>query len=171
MNRSLKYALHFLLILATQLLLFEHLDLGLYLYPMPYLIFLLLFPCTYPTAGLMLWAFAFGFFLDVLGGPTLLGLHTSACVTLAALRNGLIKTVTVKGDLDSLTVPGFVQFGALRYSFFVLLCVAIHHTAYFMLEAFSFLFFWHTLARLTCSVLLNTLLILLFQRTFFEQRR
>ena len=171
MNRGIKYVLHFLLILAEQLLLYEHQNLGLYLYPMPYLIFMLLFPCTYPTAGLMLWAFAFGFFLDVLGGPTLLGLHTSACVTLAALLNGLNIADTVIGDLDSLTVPGFVQFGALRYSFFVLLCVTIHHTAYFMLEAFSFLFFWHTLARITCSVLLNTLLILLFQRTFFELRR
>ncbi len=170
MSNSIRYALFFLLILIGQLLLFEPLDLGLYLYPMPYLLFLLLFPCTYSTGSLMLWAFAFGFLLD-LPGAGVMGLHTSSFVVAAAVRNGLVKAVTVKGDLDNVTVPGFTQFGTVRFALFVLLCVAVHHTVYFFLEALSFIQFWHTLARLLGSLLLSTLLILLFKKTFFEKRR
>ncbi|MFY9116883.1 MAG: rod shape-determining protein MreD [Bacteroidales bacterium] len=166
----MKMFLRFLLILVVQLLLFEHLDLGSYLYPMPYLLFLLLFPCTYGTGALMLWAFTFGFLLDLLS-TGIMGLHTSAFVALAAFRNGLIKAITVKGDLDLLSVPGFNQFGTVRFIFFVFICTGIHHTVYFFLEAFSFLLFWHTTARLAGSLLLNTFLILLFKRTFYEQKR
>ena len=168
MNHTIKIILRFFLILIVQLLLFEHMDLGMYAYPMPYILFLLLFPCTYATATLMLWAFAFGLLLDFLG-IGIMGLHTSAFVTLAALRNGLIKAITVKGDLETLSVPGFIQFEYVLY--FLLLCTTIHHTVYFFLEAFSLHLFWHTLGRLSGSIVLNTFLILLFKKTFYEQKR
>ena len=125
MNDVLKYILRFVVIMAAQLLLFEGLNLGTYLYPMPYILFLILFPCSYPTAWLMLWAFAFGLGLDTLS-TGIMGLHTSSFVLVAALRNSLIKTITVKGDLDNLSAPGFVQFGSVRFGFFVLLCVTVH---------------------------------------------
>ncbi len=170
MNQNIRIILRFLLLLVLQLLFFEHMDLGMYVYPMPYILFLLLFPCTYSTAALMIWAFAFGLLLDFFSAG-IMGLHTSAFVALAALRNGLIKAMTLKGDIDNLSVPGFMQFGTVRFVLFVLLCTAIHHTVYFFLEAFSLHLFWHTLGRLTGSLLLNTFLILLFKKTFYEQKR
>ena len=170
MSDTLKYVLRFLLIMAIQLLFFEGLNLGTYLYPMPYLLFLILFPCTYSTAWLMLWAFAFGVGLDLLG-TGIMGLHTSSFVLMAALRNSLIKTVVVKGDLVNMSVPGFVQFGNVRFGFFVLLCVLTHHLIYFTLESMSFFLFWHTFARFLCSLLLNVFLVLLFKRAFYEKRR
>ena len=75
MNDNLKYILRFLFFLALQLLIFQNLNLGTYLAPMPYILFLMLFPCTYPAALLMLWAFTFGLALDLLG-TGIMGLHT-----------------------------------------------------------------------------------------------
>ena len=154
MNDFLKYFFRFVVIMAVQLLLFEHLNLGTYLYPMPY----------------MLWGFAFGMGLDVLS-TGITGLHTASLVMLGALRNGMIKLIAVKGDFDDLSVPGFRSFGFARFTLFVLMSVALHHLVYFNLESFSFYLFWQTLARLVSSLILNVFLILLFKRTFFEHRR
>ncbi|HPJ82574.1 MAG: rod shape-determining protein MreD [Bacteroidales bacterium] len=170
MNDNLKYTLRFLIFLAVQLLLFQNLNLGTYLAPMPYILFLLLFPCTYSTVLLMLWAFAFGLTLDVLGAG-IMGLHTASFVVAGALRSTILKTVTVKGDLDNLMVPGFNQLGFGRYSIFVVLCVMAHHLVFFTLESLSFFLFWQTFARFLCSLLLNVFLILLFKKTFFERGR
>ena len=170
MNDNLKYILRFLFFLALQLLIFQNLNLGTYLAPMPYILFLMLFPCTYPAALLMLWAFAFGLALDLLG-TGIMGLHTSSLVLVGALRNILMKTVTVMGDLDNHMVPGFSQFGFARYSIFISLCVMSHHLVFFALESLSLFLFWHTFARFLCSLLLNVFLILLFKKTFFERGR
>ena len=170
MNDNLKYILRFLFFLALQLLIFQNLNLGTYLAPMPYILFLLLFPCTYSTVLLMLWAFAFGLTLDVLGAG-IMGLHTASFVVAGALRSTILKTVTVKGDLDNLMVPGFNQLGFGRYSIFVVLCVIAHHLVFFTLESLSFFLFWQTFARFLCSLLLNVFLILLFKKTFFERGR
>jgi rod shape-determining protein MreD len=170
MNDFLKYILRFVLILAGQLLLFEGLNLGTFLYPMPYILFLLLFPCTYPSWMLMLWGFAFGVGMDMLSAG-IMGLHTAAFVMLGAMRNNLIKLIAIKGDFDDMSVPGFRSFGFARFTLFVLMSVAVHHLVYFNLESFSFFLFWQTAARLLSSLALNVFLVLLFKRTFFEQRR
>ncbi|MFA5301465.1 MAG: rod shape-determining protein MreD [Bacteroidales bacterium] len=170
MNDFLKYILHFVVIMAGQLLLFEGLNLGTFLYPMPYILFLLLFPCTYPAWLLMLWGFVFGVGLDMLSAGVM-GLHTASFVMLGAMRNNLIKLIVVKGVFDDLSVPGFRSFGFARYTLFVLMSVFVHHLVYFNLESFSFFLFWQTFARLLSSLALNVFLVLLFKRTFFEQRR
>lgn len=168
MNDILRHILRFLIIMAMQLLLFEGLDLGTHLYPMPYILFILLFPCTASPAVLMIWAFVFGLGLDFLS-TGIAGLHTAAFVMTAALRNTFLKVVIVKGDFDNLSVPGFTLLGFSRYTFFVFLCVLTHHTTYFILESFSFFLFWQSLARFSASLLLNVFLILLFKKTFFER--
>ena len=170
MNDFLKYFFRFAVIMAVQLLLFENLNLGTYLYPMPYILFLLLFPSAYPAWQLMLWGFAFGMGLDVLS-TGIAGLHTASLVMLGALRNVMIKLIAVKGDFDDLSVPGFRSFGFARFTLFVLMSVALHHLVYFNLESFSFFLFWQTFARLLSSLVLNVFLVLLFKRTFFEHRR
>ncbi len=170
MNDFLKYFLRFIVIMAVQLLLFDGLNLGTFLYPMPYILFLLLFPCTYPSWLLMLWGFAFGIGLDMLSAG-IMGLHTASLVMLGALRNSMIKIIAVKGDFDDLSVPGFRLFGYARFTLFVLMSVAVHHLVYFNLESFSFFLFWQTFIRLLCSLALNVFLVLLFKRTFFERRR
>lgn len=170
MNDTLKYFLRFLLFLAVQLVFFNSLNLGTYLFPAPYILFLLLFPCLYSVAWLLIWAFAFGLCLDVFGGGVL-GLHTSALLILALFRYGLLRLVSVKGDLDNLSVPGFVMFGFGRYFVFVLLSVLAHHIVYFSLESFSFFHFWQVFLRIAGSTLLNVFLVLLFERVFYAGRR
>jgi len=170
MNDLLKYFLRFIIIMALQLFLFENLNLGTYLYPMPYILFLLLFPCNYPAWLLMIWGFAFGLGLDMLS-TGVMGLHTSSFVMLGALRNGILRSIAIKGDFEDLSVPGINSFGFSRFIFFVLLSVTAHHSVYFFLESLSFFLFWQTFARFLCSLVLNVFLILLFKRTFFERRR
>jgi len=170
MNDFLKYILRFVVIMAVQLLLFEGLNLGTFLYPMPYILFLLLFPCTYPSWLLMLWGFSFGLGMVILSAG-IMGLHTASFVMLGAIRNSMFKLLAVKGDFDDLSVPGFRSFGFARYLLFVLMSVSVHHLVYFNLESFSFFLFWQTFARLLSSLVLNVFLVLLFKRTFFEHRR
>ncbi len=170
MTDFLRYILRFLLFVLLQVAFFNTLNLGQYLYPCPYLLFLLLFPFSYGTAGLLLWGFAVGLAVDLLGGG-ILGLHTSAMLVTGLLRNGVLKTVSVKTDFEPQAVPGISTLGFVRYLIFSACCITVHQCVYFGLENFSMSMLGQTLLRIVASTLLNVALVLIIDQCFFSSKR
>lgn len=170
MANNLRYILRFIFFVLMQVAFFNTLNLSSYLYPCPYLFFLFLLPFSTGTSLLLLWGFAIGLAVDILGGG-ILGLHTSAMLVMALMRNTFLKTVSVKTDFDALAVPGTSTLGFARYLIFISCCILLHHCVYFGLENFSFSMIGPTLLRIICSALLNICLILIVERSFYSYRR
>ena len=170
MNKSLKYLLLFLLFCLLQAFVFERMQLGPFLYPTIYLLFILLFPFGYQTIYLLLWSFAMGFCIDILSAGVL-GLHTSATLCTGLLRQNILKLVATKGDVGQLRSPGIYALGYLRYFTYVVLSLLIHHSVLFGLETFHFSYLPFTFTRILCSAVLNVTFILLLQALFFDQKR
>lgn len=168
MNNNTRYFLLFVLFVGLQLFLFTPLQ-TLYVMPCLYLLFLLLLPIATPTATLLLWAFAMGLCIDLLG-PGIAGLHTAALLTMALLRNALLKLFTVKGDSDNGVYGGSALLGNGRFIFYVALCVLAHHLVFFTIESMGVFHADTVLLRTTASLCLNTVLLFLFEKAFFARR-
>ncbi|MCL2738470.1 MAG: rod shape-determining protein MreD [Bacteroidales bacterium] len=170
MNRPIHYILMFVLFCLLQTFVFGRMQLGHFFYPCIYVLFILLFPFGYKTLYLLLWSFAIGLCVDMLSAGVW-GLHTSASLFLGLSRQSILKLVASKEEFGQLMVPGLRTLGYQRYFTFLMIALFIHHSVLFGLETFRFSYFPLTLLRVLCSALLNSLLILLAQVAFLNQKR
>lgn len=137
----------FILLLATQIIIFNNMNFFGFISPFPYLLFIILYPVNGNKSGLLLASFVLGLIMDMFSNSG--GIHATACLALAYFRPFLFKFSfglsyeyqTVK--LNDVLTPE-------RFSF-ILLSVVIHHLVLFVLEAFQFSFFWDILLRTILS--------------------
>ncbi|PKH67085.1 rod shape-determining protein MreD [Flavobacterium sp. ALD4] len=137
----------FILLLAVQIVIFNNMNFLGFIMPLPYMLFIILYPVNGNRAGLLLTSFLLGLTLDVFSNSG--GVHAAACVTLAYLRPYIFKFAfgisyeyqTIK--LNDVLTPE-------RFSF-ILISVIIHHFTLFILEAFQVSFFWDILIRTLLS--------------------
>jgi len=170
MKQFLLYFGRLLILCLLQAFIFERIQIGPFLYPCVYVLFILLFPFGYKTANLLIWAFVIGIITDI-SATGMLGLHASAAVCLALLRPNLLKLVSVKGEVGQMATPGLNTLGLTRYVAFVTVSLLIHHTVLFGWESYRLSYLHLTIARIVLSTALNTLLIVLVQATLFNQKR
>jgi hypothetical protein len=133
----------FFLLLATQILIFNNLDLFGFLNPFPYVLFIILFPIHSSKTSLILASFAIGISMDYFCNSG--GVHAFACLILANYRSLLFKfsfglsyeyqTVTLN---ESLNPQRFI---------FILMAVLIHHVCLFVLEIFDVFLIWEMIYR------------------------
>ncbi len=139
----------FILLLASQVLIFNHIDLFGFINPFPYVLFIILYPVNGNKSGLLAASFLLGLLMDMFWNSG--GVHAAACLVLAYYRPAIFKFSfglsyeyqTVRLN-DSLTPE--------RFSF-LLIAVILHHFVLFILEVFRFNFLWEILVRTTLSAI------------------
>lgn len=139
----------FILLLATQVLVFNRIDLFGYINPFPYILFIILYPVNGNKSGLLLASFFLGIVMDMFCNSG--GVHAAACIILAYFRPSLFKFSfglsyeyqTVR--LNDVLTPE-------RFSF-ILLAVVIHHSVLFVLEVFKISFILDILLRTVLSTI------------------
>jgi rod shape-determining protein MreD len=139
----------FILLLASQVLIFNHIDLFGFINPFPYVLFIILYPVNGNKAGLLAASFFLGLLMDMFWNSG--GVHAAACLVLAYYRPAIFRFSfglsyeyqTVRLN-DSLTPE--------RFSF-LLIAVILHHFVLFILEVFRINFLWEILVRTTLSAI------------------
>jgi rod shape-determining protein MreD len=139
----------FILLLASQVLIFNHIDLFGFINPFPYVLFIILYPVNGNKAGLLAASFFLGLLMDMFWNSG--GVHAAACLVLAYYRPAIFRFSfglsyeyqTVRLN-DSLTPE--------RFSF-LLIAVILHHFVLFILEVFRINFLWEILVRTTLSTI------------------
>lgn len=124
-----------------------------FIMPLPYILFIILYPVNGNKSGLLLASFLLGLTMDLFSNSG--GIHATACIVLAYLRPYIFKFSfgvsyeyqTIKIN-DSLTPE--------RFSF-ILLAVLIHHITLFILEAFQVNFILDILLRTLLSSIFTIL--------------
>jgi rod shape-determining protein MreD len=137
----------FILLLAVQIVIFNNMTFLGFIIPLPYLLFIILYPVNGNRSALLITSFLLGLTMDVFSNSG--GVHATACVTLAYFRPYIFKFAfgisyeyqTIKLN-DVLTTE--------RFSF-LLISVIIHHFTLFILEAFQVSFFLDILIRTLLS--------------------
>ncbi|MDD2819902.1 MAG: rod shape-determining protein MreD [Flavobacterium sp.] len=147
----------FVLLLATQIIVFNNMNFFGFISPFPYVLFIILYPVNGNKSGLLLASFLLGLIMDMFSNSG--GIHATACLALAYFRPFLFKFSfglsyeyqTVK--LNDVLTPE-------RFSF-ILLSVVIHHLVLFILEAFQFSFFWDILLRTVLSTVFTIIICII----------
>lgn len=147
----------FVLLLATQIIVFNNMNFFGFISPFPYVLFIILYPVNGNKSGLLLASFLLGLIMDMFSNSG--GIHATACLALAYFRPFLFKFSfglsyeyqTVK--LNDVLTPE-------RFSF-ILLSVVLHHLVLFILEAFQFSFFWDILLRTVLSTVFTIIICII----------
>jgi hypothetical protein len=156
-----------MLLIFIQLFLFRNLS----FYNLPtafiYPLFLLLLPFGTPFFVLYLIAFVTGLTIDSFYDT--LGVHTTACVTLAFVRIMFIKVSLVRDAID-VNEPTLGNMGLTWFSLYALFTLAAHHIILFILETFKISGLGYTLGRALISTALSFILVLIIE-FFFQNKK
>jgi rod shape-determining protein MreD len=157
MEKILNRIVGFIGLLLVQILLFNKIYLFGLATPFIYVYFILVLDKEVDRNALMLQAFALGLMVDVFCNTP--GVNAGASVLLAFTRARLLRMFMPREEYENFE-PGIRTMGVwpfLRYAF---VAVLLHHSALFMLEAFSLAHIGHLLLRVLCSTLLTVMLVM-----------
>ena len=131
---NLKRLLQFLLLLALQVFLFNHIHIMGYATPLVYVALLLYMPANENRITTLVWAFIMGYCVDLFSITP--GMSAASLTLTAMLRNGLLSLMIPKDSLENM-VPTYKTMGAWNHLHFMTILLLIHHFTYFVLESFS----------------------------------
>lgn len=150
-------SLQFLLLLALQVLVLNHIHVMGYASPMVYVTLLLYFPMDANRVGTLLWAFAMGMVVDIFSNTP--GVASASMTLAAVIQPYLLSALAPKESVEDL-VPTYHSMGVARHIYYIIVLVAIQVIVAFLLEYFSFYNVVDMLISMGSSMGLSLIIIL-----------
>lgn len=168
MNSTLLYNIaRFILLLVSQVTIFNEINFLGYINPYPYILFILLFPINGNKYNVLLSSFALGIIMDMFCNSG--GVHAAACITLAYLRPTFLKfSFGVSYEYQTIKIND--KLSSERFSF-ILISVIVHHFILFILEVFRISFFFDALLKTITSTIFTTLICIILIYLFKPAKR
>ena len=158
--------LRFILLVLTQVLVFNHLNFFGFINPMIYILFLYWYPIKENRVAFIASSFLLGFMVDIFSDT--LAFHAAATVTIAYLRPTMMRFVFgVNYEFQSFKMSNTTR--AQQITFLALLIIA-HHLLFYTLEIFSFSNLLLILKKVIFTGLGSIILCLLFSSLFSPER-
>ena len=146
-----------LLVLALQVLLFDHLHIGNWGVVMMYVLFLINLPVRIPRWAEMLIGLAVGLVMDMWHSS--LGIHIAACVALSFARPLLLSQAVQ--DIERIKDNMSIQtIGRIEYPKCAVILTVLHHFIVFSLETWNIQFWWLVLLQTLVSSIMTLCIIL-----------
>jgi rod shape-determining protein MreD len=165
-RQILKYIIQFLLLVVLQVFILNNVQLGGFINPYIYILFILLLPVNTPKWLLLVLGFILGISIDIFAHTP--GMNSTATVFIAFIRPYLLEFIAPREGYEKdssprLNIYGFTWF--LRYTFILVL---IHHFVLFYIEVYRFSDFFLTFSRVILSSLFSSLLIVTSQYLIYK---
>ncbi len=164
-----KDIIRFFLLIAVQVLLLDHVNLGGYINPSLYVFFILLLPFEVPWWLLLITAFLIGLGVDIFSNST--GLNAAASVFMAYLRPWVIRRVGAPADYEGNLKPGIADMGFRWFLIYSLILIFTHQLVLSLLDAFSFAEIGMISIRLILSTLFTLTLVIIAEYLFMRRRK
>jgi cell shape-determining protein MreD len=147
----------FIALLALQIVLFNNINFLGYINPLPYILFILLYPVNGNRTGLLISSFLLGLTMDMFCNSG--GVHAASCLILAYFRPSIFK-FSFGISYEYQTVKIADKLSPERFSF-ILFGIVLHHLVLYILEIFRFNFFWEILLRALLSSVFTLLICII----------
>ncbi len=157
----LRIVLRFIVLVSIQVLVLNNVQLGGFINPYLYVLFLLTLPISTPKLLLLIVALATGLTIDMFQNT--MGMHASACLILAYARPWWLRVIAPRDGYDAEAVPSIKRFGVQWFTVYSLVLILIHHTFLFYIEVFRFSEFFSTLTRALLSSIVTLFLVIIAQ--------
>ncbi len=161
----IKYAIMFTVLVLTQVLFLNQVQISGFVNPYIYILFIMLLPVNAPRYVLLFGGFLIGLSIDIFSNS--LGIHAFASVFIAFLRPPIIRAITNREE-DMADYPGLAQNGLGWFLYYTAIMVLLHHVALFFIEVFTFVDILRTLYRIVLSSLFSIFVIVLSQFIVFR---
>ncbi|MCF0195660.1 MAG: rod shape-determining protein MreD [Bacteroidaceae bacterium] len=148
----------FMLLLALQVLVFNHIHLFGYATPILTSALLLYFPQKTTRIQLLVWSFVMGLCVDVFSNTP--GVCSGSMTFVAMLRPFLLALQAPK-DSDETLVPTYQSMGRWSHGRYIFLLLLTHLAAYYALDSFSYFHLTDVLITFGASLGLSLFLLLL----------
>ncbi len=165
MREAIKYIIIFVSLVLVQVLVLNQIQLGGYINPYIYVLFVMLLPLKSPRYVTLPLAFLIGLTVDVFSNS--LGIHAAATVFVAYLRPYIIRSISVR-DEERSDYPGLKYNGFRWFLYYTAIMVLMHHFVLFFLEIYTFSNFLTTLLRIFVSSFFSIFIIVLSQFIVFR---
>lgn len=168
-NQLGRYLISFIAILLVQVLVLNNLNLGGYINPWLYVLFILILPVETPNWLLLVFGFVTGLIMDAFLNT--IGMHASATVFLAFLRPLFLRFLAPRDGFEPGSLPVPSHFGFAWFLKYAIVSVAAHHLFLFIVEAFTLENFFVTLWKTILSSLATLLVIMIAQLFSSREKR
>jgi hypothetical protein len=166
-KRPVDILIQFITVVLLQVLIFNNIQFSGFINPYVYVLFFLLAPFDFSRSLLLISGLAMGLIIDLfLGTP---GIHTSATIFIAFIRNEVLKVIAPHGGYELNLLPRISYMGFEWFFKYALLMVIIHHLVLFYLEALSIANFFHTLLKVILSAAFSLTFIIISQYFVFRK--
>ena len=160
MHRTLQYAILFIVMVILQIFLFSRIGISVYVHPLVCIAFIVLLPMEIAPLALLGLGLLLGVTLDFFMATA--GIHTVAALLAAFCRPALLNVLVGKDEVKDGGVPNVNRIGAKKF---------VHSTAFFLLEALSWSFFYRTALRIALSSAVTLPLVYFCQKLFSVNRQ
>lgn len=154
--------------IALQVLMFRYINLTFgkfdYIHIIVYPIVLILFPINTPRAFLIFVGFILGLTVDMFYDSP--GVHASACVFIAFIRDYVLKYLEPHGGYSIEISPSSHNLGFQWFLTYSSIMLFVFMIFYFSMEAFSFVFIFDIVMKTISSFIFSILFILIHQLIF-----
>lgn len=152
-NTVLINSFRFILFAFLQIVLFNHIHLFGYATPLPYILFILLYPLHSNRKLLLICSFLLGLIIDIFNNSG--GVHTTACLFIAFFRDSFLKiSYGVSYEYHMIKITEKISKELITY---ILLSVLIHHFIFYSLEIFNFEFILEILLKTVSSTVITSI--------------
>ncbi len=154
----LKYLLMFVILVVTQVVVFNHLCLFNVAIPLIFIYFIIKLPVTLPLNWAMTFGFLLGLTVDIFSNTQ--GMNALACTILSALRLPVLRLYFPREDDMTNPEPSFRTLGPGVYMKYLISAVFIYCALFFFIEAFTF-YNWPLMLMRTIASTVLTFIILI----------
>jgi rod shape-determining protein MreD len=159
--------IRFFILVLIQVFVLNNIELGGYINPYVYVLFLILLPFETPAWLTLLLGFILGFSIDIFSET--LGMHTAASVFIAYIRPYVLSFFAPREGYESGSSPRIFYYGLPWFVKYATIMVLAHHLILFYLEMFSFHDFFATFLKVLLSTLFTSFLIIVSQYFVFRK--
>lgn len=157
----IKYGVSFILLVLFQGLILNEIELGGYINPFLYVIFIIALPFDTPDWLVLSLGFLIGLFIDIF--TSTIGMHISATVFMAFIRVFILKLLRPRDGYEFNTHPSLQHMGIIWYLNYSAILILAHHLFLFFVESFKFSQFFATSGRAILSSIFTLALVFIVQ--------
>jgi cell shape-determining protein MreD len=167
-NEIIRNIIRFIALVLVQVLIVKNIELGRFINPFVYVLFLIILPFEVPKWSLLFISFILGITIDMFYDTA--GLHAAACVVMGYIRPGILKLFSPRDGYESGTQPTIQYLGIPWFLSYAGILVLTHHLVLFYLEIFRFSEFFSTFFRAVISAIFTMVLIVVIQYLFNRKK-
>ncbi len=168
LNEIIRNIIRFILLVAVQVLIINNIELGRFINPFLYILFIIILPFETPKWLVLLSAFLIGITVDMFTDTG--GMHAAACVFMGYIRPGILKLFSPRDGYEFGTQPTVQYLGIPWFLSYAGILVFAHHLILFYIEIFRFSEFFSTLLRVIISSIFTLLLVIVTQYLFYRKK-